>query len=129
MRLSVSSSGSFDKFESFLKRNFTSSLKTALHKYGQMGVDALSSATPIETGVTRSSWRYEIRAGRKFSSIRWLNDHVEEGVNIAVILQYGHATGSGGWVEGRDYINPALRPIFDGFASELWMEVTRNAER
>lgn len=129
MRLSVSSSGSFSKLESFLKRDTASNLKQSMHRFGQKGVDALAASTPVESGETRAAWRYEIKKGRKVSSITWFNDHVNEEVNIAVILQYGHATGNGGWVEGRDYINPALRPIFDGFAAELWMEVTRNAER
>lgn len=126
MRLSLTSSGSFSSIEGFLKRGQNRSLKAELMKYGERGVDALASATPIESGETAASWRYEIKAGKKFSSITWYNDHVEDGVNIAVILQYGHGTGTGGWVEGREYINSALRPVFDGFAAELWKEVTRN---
>ena len=128
MRLSLTSSGSFDNFENFLKRDYSQVVRSILNKYGQMGVDALSSATPVESRKTASSWRYKIKTGKKFSSITWYNDNVIDGVNIAVILQYGHGTGTGGWVEGRDYINPALRSIFDRFASELWMEVTRNAK-
>lgn len=129
MRLSVSSKGSFDNLENFLKKDYNRALRVILNNYGQKGVDALASATPIESSKTAHSWRYKVKIGKKFSSITWHNDNVVNNVNIAVILQYGHGTGTGGWVEGRDYINPALRPIFDGFASELWMEVTRNAKR
>ena len=90
------------------------------NKYGQKGVQALSSATPVDSGKTASSWNYEIRG----TSIYWTNDNINKGVNIAVILQYGHGTRNGGYVQGRDYINPAIRPIFDSMVDEIWKEVT-----
>lgn len=126
MRISLTSSGSFDNSESFLKRLQNRSHYKALRGFGEKGVAALASATAIDTGETAGSWSYKISQTDKRASITWYNDHVVDGVPIAIVLQYGHATGTGGWVEGRDYINPALRPIFDQMADELWKEVTRN---
>lgn len=97
-----------------------------LDRYGATGVDLLSSATPRETGETASSWYYKVKHEKGRHSISWFNSHEEDGVNIAVILQYGHATGTGGWVQGRDYINPALQPLFDKLVEDIWREV-RNA--
>lgn len=95
-----------------------------LDKYGRAGVEALSNATPKDTGQTVSSWYYEIKRSNGSVSIQFKNSNVHEGVPIAVILQYGHGTGTGGWVEGRDYINPAIQPIFDAIANNAWKEVT-----
>lgn len=95
-----------------------------LDKYGRAGVEALSNATPKDTGQTASSWYYEIKRSNGSVSIQFKNSNVHEGVPIAVILQYGHGTGTGGWVEGRDYINPAIQPIFDEIANNAWNEVT-----
>lgn len=95
-----------------------------LDKYGRAGVEALSDATPKDTGQTASSWYYEIKRSNGSVSIQFKNSNVHEGVPIAVILQYGHGTGTGGWVEGRDYINPAIQPIFDAIANNAWKEVT-----
>nr|DAQ31684.1 MAG TPA: type I neck protein [Caudoviricetes sp.] len=95
-----------------------------LDKYGRAGVEALSNATPKDTGQTASSWYYEIKRSNGSVSIQFKNSNVHEGVPIAVILQYGHGTGTGGWVEGRDYINPAIQPIFDAIANNAWKEVT-----
>mgnify|MGYP004460664975 FL=1 len=95
-----------------------------LNKYGRAGVEALSNATPKDTGQTASSWYYEIKRSNGSVSIQFKNSNVHEGVPIAVILQYGHGTGTGGWVEGRDYINPAIQPIFDEIANNAWKEVT-----
>lgn len=95
-----------------------------LDKYGRAGVEALSNATPKDTGQTASSWYYEIKRSNGSVSIQFKNSIVHEGVPIAVILQYGHGTGTGGWVEGRDYINPAIQPIFDAIANNAWKEVT-----
>lgn len=95
-----------------------------LDKYGRAGVEALSNATPKDTGQTASSWYYEIKRSNGSVSIQFKNSNVHEGVPIAVILQYGHGTGTGGWVEGRDYINPAIQPIFDEIANNAWKEVT-----
>ena len=94
-------------------------------KYGQQGVAALASATPKDTGKTASSWYYEIKRTDNSVSITFKNSNIQNGVPIAVILQYGHGTGTGGWVEGRDYINPAIRPVFERIKNELWEEVTK----
>ena len=96
-----------------------------LDKYGQEGVAALASATPVDSGLTASSWYYEITHTKDSSTITFLNSHVNDGVPIAIILQHGHGTGTGGWVEGRDYINPAIQPIFDKIANNAWREVTK----
>lgn len=96
-----------------------------LEKYGQAGVDALSSATPVDTGVTAASWYYTIENSKGSVAIQFLNSNIQNGIPIAIILQYGHGTGTGGWVQGRDYINPAIQPIFDKMAEEVWKEVTR----
>lgn len=95
-----------------------------LDKYGQAGVDALSSATPVDSGETASSWGYEIEHSAGSSRIIFTNSHINKGVSIAIILQYGHGTGTGGYVEGRDYINPAIQPVFDNLVKEAWKEVT-----
>lgn len=95
-----------------------------LDKYGRAGVDALSSATPVETGRTASSWSYEIKHGNGSDVIEFHNTNINEGIPIAIILQYGHGTGTGGYVEGRDYINPAIQPVFDEITESVWKEVT-----
>lgn len=92
--------------------------------YGQMGVDALASATPKQSGITAASWSYEISQTKGGCSLSWHNSNVNDGVNIAVIIQYGHGTGTGGYVSGIDYINPALRPVFEKIADDIWKEVT-----
>lgn len=122
--ISLRSKGDFSKTEKFLKKSFGRDYLTVLERYAKLGVAALASATPIETGETASSWNYEIIQNGSSLSIIWSNSHVEKGVNIAVILQYGHGTRNGGWVEGVDYINPALKPIFDSLADAAWKEVT-----
>lgn len=124
--ISFNMKGSFNKTFAFLKRNRKLNLND-LYKFGQMGVDALREATPKDSGLTADSWYYEVVDEDGRISIRWLNRNVVDGwCNIAVILQYGHATGTGGYVEGIDYINPALKPIFDKIAKHAWEEVTRN---
>lgn len=116
--------GNFSKTTNFLKRITKLDYKSILSKYGKMGVDALAKATPIDTGLTASSWSYEIVEDDGGATIYWKNSNVVKGVSIAVILQYGHGTGTGGYVEGIDYINPALRSIFEGIADDAWKEVT-----
>lgn len=116
--------GNFDKTFAFLKRNRKINISD-LYKYGERGVEALRKATPRDTGSTADSWYYEIVESDGRMAIQWLNSHVNKHVNIAVILQYGHGTGTGGWVEGRDYINPALAPVFDSIAKGVWEEVTK----
>ena len=117
--------GDFSKFDKFLERAKNSVRIGDLDKYGREGVAALASATPVDTGLTASSWSYEIVRKNGSVSIEFHNTNIQNGVPIAIILQYGHGTGNGGWVEGRDYINPAIRPIFDKLANEAWREVTK----
>lgn len=117
--------GNFKKTEKLLKKSLGRDYISILKKYGEYGVRALSAATPIETGVTAMSWSYEIIQNNSSISVVWNNSNIHKGINIALILQYGHATRNGGWVEGVDYINPALRPIFDDLADKAWKEVTR----
>ena len=116
--------GDFRKTKRFLKRASDNKILQKLDQYGREGVAALSAATPAESGKTASSWYYEIRRSGGSYSIHWNNSNVVDGVNIAVIIQYGHGTGTGGYVAGRDYINPAIRPIFDKIAENVWKEVT-----
>lgn len=115
--------GNFKKTEKLLKKSFGKEWRKILEKYAQMGVENLAKATPIESGETAASWSYELIQNGSSFSIVWKNSNVNKGVNIAIILQYGHATRNGGYVRGRDYINPALRPIFDKMADAAWKEV------
>lgn len=96
-----------------------------LAKYGSQGVAALASATPVDTGLTASSWYYKIEKTATSVSIVFCNSNIQNGVPIAIILQMGHGTGTGGWVEGRDYINPAIQPIFEEIKNNAWREVTK----
>ena len=96
-----------------------------LDRYGREGVAALASATPVDSGETANSWYYEIENKKGSATIRFCNSNINKGVPIAIILQYGHGTGTGGWVQGRDYINPAIRPVFDSLVQSAWREVTR----
>lgn len=123
--ISFKQKGDFSKATRYLER-----VKEAIHlgmldKYGREGVAALSSATPIDSGKTASSWSYEIVNSKGVAKIIFNNSNINQGVPIAIILQYGHGTGTGGWVQGRDYINPAIQPIFDKIVNEAWKEVTR----
>lgn len=122
--IKLTTTGKFDKTNKFLKRASNWSKNVNLDKYAEKGVAALSSATPLDTGVTASSWYYRIDRKDGLISITFLNSNINKGVPIAIILQYGHGTRNGGWVEGRDYINPAIRPIFDELADAAWKEVT-----
>lgn len=124
MDISVTSKGNWDKTTSFLRRKQANQL-AILDKYGPMGVAALSAATPIEDGETAQAWTYEIVNRRGYYAIHWSNTHSEDGVNIAAIIQYGHGTKNGGYVAGRDYIMPAIRPIFDQMVTEMWREVVK----
>ena len=117
--------GDFSKTMKFLVQARKGVKLRDLDKYGKEGVAALASATPVDTGETANSWSYEIEHGSDSVSIVFKNSHVQNGVPIAVILQYGHGTGTGGWVEGRDYINPAIQPLFDKIAENAWREVTK----
>lgn len=121
--IKIRHSGSFDKIDKFLKEMSTKDFSNTLQVFGQMGVEALKSATPVRTGKTASSWSYEIQHSGGRYTITWSNSNENKGVNIAIILQYGHGTGTGGWVQGIDYINPALQDVFQQMADELWREV------
>lgn len=115
--------GNFRNTEGFLKRASRYNPEALLKRYGQQGVEALRMATPKDTGKTADSWYYTITNQNGRITLSWSNSNVNKGVQIAVILQYGHATKNGGWVEGVDYINPAIRPIFDRIAAKAWEEV------
>lgn len=117
--------GNFNKATRYLER-----VKQAVHlgfldKYGREGVAALASVTPTDTGKTAASWYYSIENKKGSVTISFNNSNIQNGVPIAIILQYGHGTGTGGWVQGRDYINPAIQPIFDKIVTEAWKEVTK----
>lgn len=116
--------GDFSKITRYLERLKEAVDLGILDKYGREGVAALASATPVDSGLTASSWFYEIERHGRVVQINFCNSHINKGVPIAIILQYGHGTGTGGWVEGRDYINPAIQPVFDRLANEAWREVT-----
>lgn len=118
--------GNFEKTEKFLRNNSNRNLNRILKKYAEEGVQALKAATPKDTGKTSESWSYEIITNSSGIVISWKNSNYVKGVPIALILQYGHATRNGGYVKGVDYINPALKPVFDRILKEVWGEVTKN---
>ena len=117
--------GDFSKLNRYFERLKETANVGVLDKYGRVGVAALSSATPVNTGKTASSWYYDIKRQNGSVSIEFNNSNFNKGVPIAIILQYGHGTGNGGWIQGRDYINPAIQPIFDQIANDAWKEVTK----
>lgn len=123
--ISFRQKGDFSKTKQYFERVKAAARLSILDKYGREGVAALASATPTETGKTASSWFYEISHNKGSATITFSNSNINKGVPIAIILQYGHGTGTGGWVEGRDYINPAIQPIFDKIANEAWKEVIK----
>lgn len=123
--IKVKTRGNFVNTERFLNRATRMDIFRILTRFGEEGVAALSAATPIDSGNTASMWRYEVvREGRNWK-VYWSNDNANDGVPIAIILQYGHGTRNGGWVQGRDYINPAILPVLDRLADEAWREVSR----
>lgn len=122
--IEISSSGSTDKTEKFLTTLTRGDIFATLDKYGQEGVNALATATPVDTGLTAESWTYEVVRDRSGWSIVWRNTNVVAGRPVAILLQYGHGTGTGGYVAGRDYINPVIRPLFDRIANDIWKVVT-----
>ena len=122
--ISLKSNGKFTKTEKYSKKLRDGDFTNVLKKYGQQGVEALSASTPIDSGETARSWGYNIENTSDGQiAIYWTNSHFNQGVQIAVILQYGHGTGTGGYFKGRDYINPTMRPVFDRIAEEAWKEI------
>lgn len=124
MSFTFSSSGEFRKTEGFIKKMMSGEIFRTLDRFGAQGVSALAAATPKESGETAASWTYEIKRDGNSYSIIWGNTNIVGGTPVAVLLQVGHGTGTGGYVQGRDYINPAMRPIFDKIAAEAWKAVT-----
>lgn len=123
--ISFRQKGDFSKTMQFLQRDRNAAILKVLERHGQDGVKALMSATPIDSGDTANSWSYKVNISGGTFTLAFYNSNVNQGVPIAVILQLGHGTGTGGWVEGRDYINPALQPVFDTIVNEAWKEVAR----
>lgn len=123
--ISFRQKGDFSKLTCYFEKVKKTARLSILDKYGREGVAALSSATPVDSGETASSWYYEVTNENESAAISFYNSNVNQGVPIAIILQYGHGTGTGGWVEGRDYINPAIQPIFDEIVDAAWKEVTK----
>lgn len=121
--VTVTQKGDFSKTVKFLKKNKEKKFLKKLNKFGEIGVQALADATPKRTGTTAASWGYEIVISNGSASIIWTNTNNNHGVYIAVLIQYGHGTRNGGYVQGIDYINPAMRPIFDKIANDAWLEV------
>lgn len=117
--------GDFSKLTGYFEKVKGAVRRSDLDKFGREGVAALASVTPIDTGLTASSWYYKIERSNESIKISFHNTNIQNGVPIAIILQYGHGTGTGGWVQGRDYINPAIQPIFDRIRDEAWREVTK----
>lgn len=124
MTISFDARGDFKNTERFIGKVKKLDIMPALRALAQSGVRALSSRTPVSSGATAASWGYEIKVSKGSSTITWTNSHTNAGVNIAIILQMGHGTGTGGWVAGQDYINPAIRPIMDQIAEDVWKVVT-----
>ena len=123
--ISFSHKGDFFKTIRYMERAKKLSILNCLDRYGREGVSALAAATPVESGQTAGSWYYKTKINRDSASLTFYNSNVQNGVPIVIILQYGHGTNNGGWVQGRDYINPAIQPIFDKITNEAWKEVTK----
>lgn len=122
--ISFTSSGSFKNTEAFLKKMSRKEMFNSLEASAREGVSALASATPVDSGITAASWSFEIQRSGDSCTIVWTNDHVVDGRPIVIMLQYGHGTGTGGYVQGRDFINPAIKPVFDRIADKVWKAVT-----
>lgn len=120
----VETKGNFSKTKRFLKNLEQNDIYSQLNAWGQEGVNALASATPVDTGLAAKSWQYRIVKGKKGPTISWYNTNVENGAVVAILIQYGHGTGTGGYVQGRDYINPAMLPVFTKIAQDLWRMMT-----
>lgn len=116
--------GDFGRTTRFLTKVKNLRIEQILNKYGQMGVEVLAAATPVDSGKTAASWSYEVEGGVGNCAIYWTNDHTNEGYNIAILINYGHGTGTGGYVESNPFISPAIQPIFQAIADAAWKEVT-----
>ena len=125
MGITISQKGNFNKTTQYLNRMKSEEAFRILNKYGNIGVTALSAATPVDTGKTAASWTYEVVSKRGYHAIHWYNSNSHGGQPIAVLVQYGHGVRNGGYVQGRDFINPAMRPIFDQIVTEICKEVTK----
>lgn len=123
--ISFEINGSFDKTFNFLKKLEQRNFYNDLERYAKEGVDALKANTPVDTGVAANSWSYNIKRDKNGCSISWNNSDVVSGTPIIILLQYGHGTGTGGYVQGRDFINPAIKPIFDRISEKVWQEVKK----
>lgn len=126
MGVTFSQKGDFSKTNSMLQRMLENVDLSILDKYGRKGIQLLESATPIDTGVTAASWYYTIEHDKNQATLTFNNSNIVRGMSVALLIQYGHATRTGGWVEGLDYINPALQPLFEELAKEAWKEVTKS---
>lgn len=120
--IGITTKGDLKKTESFLMKLLNGDFYSDLNRYGQLGVDALSKSTPVDSNLTANSWAYRIIKGKR-PGIEWYNKNVVNGTSVAILIQYGHATGTGGYVQGRDFINPAMRPIFDKISEDVWKKV------
>jgi hypothetical protein len=116
--------GDFSKTFNFLNNINKMNISDILDKFGEQGVNILSENTPVDSGLTATSWYYKIDSSKEKTKLSWYNSNIVNGVPIAIILQYGHGTKNGGYVEGRDYINPSIKPLFDDMANQVWREVT-----
>ena len=123
--IKIKHKGSFKNTENFFNRALKRNYMTILNRYGQRGVEALAAATPKDSGITSDSWGYEIEQGGGQVSIVWTNHHENQGVNIAILIIYGHGLHNGGYVQGNDFVTPVLQPIMDEMAQQLWREVTK----
>lgn len=123
--ISFRQKGDFSKLTRYLTKAKQAAKVSDLDEFGKEGVAALASATPVDSGETANSWKYTVERKDGFAAITFYNSNIQNGVSIAILLQYGHGTRNGGWVEGRDYINPAIQPIFDKIAEKAWREVTK----
>lgn len=124
MGIKFTTSGSWSRTEGFLKKLSTGDIYKSLESFGKKGVAALAAATPVDSGLASNSWSYQVKVTKTHASIEWTNTDMAGGVPVVILLQYGHGTGTGGYVQGRDFINPALKPIFDQISNEVWKAVT-----
>lgn len=123
--ISFRQQGDFSKLTKYLQQSKDATLRNVLEQFGREGVAALASATPVDSGRTADCWYYEIETKDGSNTINFLNSNIQNGVLVAILLQYGHGTRQGGWVQGRDYINPAIQPVFDKITESAWKEVTK----